>query len=862
MSSPAPQLTAVFRACVVNAVKDGEVLIGQLIRSTRSELADAEQRASGIHERMHLSDALLALDKHEAALIKGYPMALLEIFAEGASGSKSRAALDTGIDFGELSLVDDRAVMEQVELARAQQIASHVTDAALSELNTYVSSVQGLPRVQPERNPLRPENYIRGLQRVVDESGVSAEIRQLWMQHMRELLGAELVSTYQQITRSLREHGVRPVGYSVAGMPGGSRNAPLAGAENVTGPHDFAASTGMPAGAWAGRGAQPFMSPMPVASAAQSAEESMLAVGILRQMLAAGGDPYSFDWTNLAGLGAAGAQPAAMKPPGAAGLDGAQGMAAGMPAFTPTQAAEAMEDFAQLERLVGRLAGGVAPSGIAAMAPGTPRQTGVAPIAPTHWQGMSIPAQLPRAAEGAARSATEVLSRMMEHISQDSRLLAPVQRAVQNLEPALKQLVRIDPSFFSNEQHPARRLLDGLTQRSLAFKAEDSRGFRKYIQLVNAAVQHLATVPVHDAKAFEHVSDALESAWNTQVQQLRKQQETEQAALELSERRDLLATRIAQQFRLLPDASSAPEDILDFVTGPWARVAAQAQIDAEERGGEDAPDPNQYLAVVPQLLLCSSPAGYSPTDARRMLPLMEGMFGTIRDGLYGAGHGQEEVVRVLKRIAGLQMQLAKHAAAADAVTPDALADEPLARPGPSIEAPLDGEGGPSGFQTVHGGLDLDLSRGVSGEAADGALEEQAGEPQAAQAVPIVAEHADAVAPAAAPVEPAEPVDAPAHAAAAQDCAHLFELGQWIELTTNSRTVRTQLTWVSPHNTLFLFTALDASTQSMTRRMLDKLYAEGHVRRVDDQRVVARALGAAQARGYRDSGPDSQSHRGA
>ena len=74
----------------------------------------------------------------------------------------------------------------------------------------------------------------------------------------------------------------------------------------------------------------------------------------------------------------------------------------------------------------------------------------------------------------------------------------------------------------------------------------------------------------------------------------------------------------------------------------------------------------------------------------------------------------------------------------------------------------------------------------------------------------------------------------------------IELGQWVELTTNQRTVKTQLTWVSPHNTLFLFTALDASTQSMTRRMLDKLSAEGMIRKLEDQRVVARALGAVAA----------------
>jgi hypothetical protein len=42
-------------------------------------------------------------------------------------------------------------------------------------------------------------------------------------------------------------------------------------------------------------------------------------------------------------------------------------------------------------------------------------------------------------------------------------------------------------------------------------------------------------------------------------------------------------------------------------------------------------------------------------------------------------------------------------------------------------------------------------------------------------------------------------------------------------------VRTQLTWASPNGTLFLFTSPDGSTQSMTRRMRDKLAGEGTLR---------------------------------
>ena len=57
------------------------------------------------------------------------------------------------------------------------------------------------------------------------------------------------------------------------------------------------------------------------------------------------------------------------------------------------------------------------------------------------------------------------------------------------------------------------------------------------------------------------------------------------------------------------------------------------------------------------------------------------------------------------------------------------------------------------------------------------------------------------------------------------------LGTWVELRSERQQLRTQLTWVSPQQSLFLFTAEDGSTQSMTRRMRDKLLAQGQLTRL-------------------------------
>jgi hypothetical protein len=69
------------------------------------------------------------------------------------------------------------------------------------------------------------------------------------------------------------------------------------------------------------------------------------------------------------------------------------------------------------------------------------------------------------------------------------------------------------------------------------------------------------------------------------------------------------------------------------------------------------------------------------------------------------------------------------------------------------------------------------------------------------------------------------------------------LGSWVELSTNGQWTRTQLSWASPHGTLFLFTTAAGATQSMTRRSCDKLVAAGNLRVVSGRPVVDGALNA-------------------
>ncbi len=387
----------------------------------------------------------------------------------------------------------------------------------------------------------------------------------------------------------------------------------------------------------------------------------------------------------------------------------------------------------------------------------------------------------PAAAGNASRRATEVVHRMLEALAQDARLDPAVQQALRQLKAPIRRLVRHDARFFTDEQHAARRLLNALTLRSLDF-AGDGPGFPRFLRLLDDAVTYLASAEIRDAEPFERALGVLQSAWDVLDDRLRERRDGQARALMQTEGQRLQAEEAAAAFRLLPDAALVPADVLAFATGPWARVVAAAQGDAPGRG-EDA---GGYRAVVPLLFDCVQPDRLRAAPDR-MGAAVAGLLGTVREGLQRLHDPGTQTDAVLERI------VAWHHAALDAlergVPPpagalpgSALADDEAGRPARHMHDA-------AGSEPVQTAPAMAPSAGTR----------LAGAPDAADT----------------------PVPLP------------LQIGQWIALRRHQQTVRTQLTWSSPQRTLFLFTAADGSTQSMTLRMLSRLAAQGQLEVIGD-----------------------------
>src|SRR6185369_12453319 len=191
----------------------------------------------------------------------------------------------------------------------------------------------------------------------------------------------------------------------------------------------------------------------------------------------------------------------------------------------------------------------------------------------------------------------EVVRLMFDNLAQDQRLLPEFKRQLKAIEPAVLKLTQQDSRFFSDRTHPARQFLDRITQRSLAFAAEQDPGWHRFLATVEDSVRWLES-KVIDAETFGELMDHLQDSWVDHDQAVRQRREEAARALLHAEQRNLLAQKLAVEFEKALEGLEVADFVGDFLKGSWAQVVAEAQLSCAD--GSD--DPYGYRALVDDLV--------------------------------------------------------------------------------------------------------------------------------------------------------------------------------------------------------------------------------------------------------------------
>jgi hypothetical protein len=411
----------------------------------------------------------------------------------------------------------------------------------------------------------------------------------------------------------------------------------------------------------------------------------------------------------------------------------------------------------------------------------------------------------------------EVVQMVFEHLAEDRRLLPALKRQLKTMQPAVHRLAKEDSRFFSDRTHPARQVLDRITQRSLAFASESDPGWPRFLASVESASKWLESKVV-DADTFGELLDHLQEQWKDQDQGSKRKREEAARALLHAEQRNLLAQKLASDFSDMLQGLDVADFVRDFLRNAWAQVVADAQLSCEDGSS----DPHGYRALVDDLVWSVQKTSAQRGRARRLVQMIPGLLQRMREGLQRIGYPPELTQRFFDHLITLHKAAvqegrdsATQAARDNPVqkAADAAWEEESQFTDSAVEMWLDGvEVQESGYVDFPG-LEMDTEHVASPEAAQQ-------EVQALQQAGGGAEGCEEVA-----------------SVRVED----LRVGTWVELRIQDEWVRAQLTWCSPHATLFMFTSVSGAAHSMSRRTLDKLRSSDQLRVVADRPVVDEAL---------------------
>jgi hypothetical protein len=391
----------------------------------------------------------------------------------------------------------------------------------------------------------------------------------------------------------------------------------------------------------------------------------------------------------------------------------------------------------------------------------------------------------------------EVVRLMLENLTQDHRMLAGVRKNLKQLEPVLMTLSQSDARFFSERQHPARQFMDKITSRSLAFTSEDQPGFAHFQKALENSVNVL-TGSGGDAQNFARVLRKLEESWTREEHEQRQRAEEAARGLLHAEQRNLLAQHLSDDFSERLKDKKVPEIVAVFLRGPWAQVVAESQL----RCADGTADSDGFLGLVDDLIW-SVQLRLARRNRSRLVDMVPGMLVKMRQGLGLISYPEERIPVFFDELITFHEQAFEGA-----------------RPTPSLDT--EGKSAAADMSPVETvGIPVDEFWMAQGEATDSGFMQAANE-----LIPVVEED--------------EVIDPTAQNAWS---AHNLLTGSWVDLALGGVWVRAQLTWASPHKTLFMFISSGGMAHSMSRRTMDRLRGLGLIRLISDGRVIDHALDA-------------------
>lgn len=239
-----------------------------------------------------------------------------------------------------------------------------------------------------------------------------------------------------------------------------------------------------------------------------------------------------------------------------------------------------------------------------------------------------------------------LVSMVFEFILDDRNLAPDISLLLGRLQiPVIKVALR-DKAFFSNPEHPARRLLKLLSQASLGWE-KDSLQQRDLLleELRNVVYRILNEYSGHDLSLFSELEQRFAAFVADENQRAEKVEARVLQSVEGQAKMEQARRVINQLINDRMQGKILPSVVIDMIDGPWRILMLQTLL----RAGRDSDPWRECLQTVDDLIWSIQPH-HAATDRERWIKLIPLLLKRICSGLEAIRHPGLEVEKFLSAL--------------------------------------------------------------------------------------------------------------------------------------------------------------------------------------------------------------------
>jgi hypothetical protein len=387
-----------------------------------------------------------------------------------------------------------------------------------------------------------------------------------------------------------------------------------------------------------------------------------------------------------------------------------------------------------------------------------------------------------KAPEQVDKLTIEIVGLLFERINQDRHVPAPIKELLQRLQFPMIKVALTDPELFVSPDQAARTLIDRIASTSIGWTSEGDENLR-YLAEVRKAVQTVLSSQETGLVPFEQALETFELYLLEERTRDDDPVARAKRALADVENREVMAINATIQVRTLFDGLQIESYLREFLLETWVRVMVASQL----RSKADPKAMHRYMVIVPDLVWSVQPK-LNPEERKRLVHTIPPVLSVLREGLALIEWPKERMQEFFGRL------MNSHAQAVKALE--------LAHGNPGVAAQ------PAADKMIRSRLDgfeFDLTKPAGPEQEPVRVNDDV----VKQA--LAASNAD-VNHLAMPVsEPDDGVPTAIEMITDEELDKIisgFKRGDWFNLILGDVTERVRLRWISPHQTLYLFTPAD------------------------------------------------------